>query len=568
MPVDYKYIDHDNPPGKNLASRLFTRFIIIALLAIVAVYGTCFWQTRHVEEWILTGQYPQAEKNLDRWKWVPLVNGRIYEKLGTAKLLQQGAPSAESDFATAEKKLFFAPISIWPDVLKVLWGNARYSDGLSYSNHLQKHLPNEPSIHFYRAGFLTGTNDLDAAAKEIAQLGNAPDFAKEASALKSEINQRQTTGTYTLLYDRENLPLASRSLKGENSVLIESLKPLLQNPTFGYLSTHKDSSAQAVLTYDYRIQNAALKSLGQYAGAMVVMDVKNGDILAAASSTKGAHADYPPDSVLAYSNFYEPGSIIKIITLAGALEHNVDFSKIFPLTCEGKMILSNNKVLSDWKVHGEVKDINQAMAVSCNIAFAKIGLSMKPSDLIANLKQFGFDSRLSDTSFPVDLGRIDTGEMNDLYLGNISIGLLHLKMTPLHAALMAASIANGGSAPLPRQFLHYQNMIGVPYGTQAPAEYRRFMSQKSAETIARAMQEVVQNSDGTGRRAAIDNFPFAMKTGTSGESTFGYNAVVVGFAPLENPKIAFAIVLEHAGKAEFEGARITKLFLESIKGYI
>ena len=94
------------------------------------------------------------------------------------------------------------------------------------------------------------------------------------------------------------------------------------------------------------------------------------------------------------------------------------------------------------------------------------------------------------------------------------------------------------------------------------------MSEKTAVILTGAMKQVVEHSEGTGRRAVIEGFPFAMKTGTAGVGTTGYNAIMIGFGPLPKPKIAFAIFLEHAGKAEFEGARITRLFLESIQGYI
>ncbi|HET6267372.1 MAG TPA: penicillin-binding transpeptidase domain-containing protein, partial [Acidobacteriota bacterium] len=230
--------------------------------------------------------------------------------------------------------------------------------------------------------------------------------------------------------------------------------------------------------------------------------------------------------------------------------------------------LSNNKTLYDWKTHGSVPDINTATAVSCNIAFAKIALELKPSDLMANLKQFGFNSQLSDAFEPLPLGKILDGDGSDDYLAHLSIGLNYVQMTPLHEALLAASVANHGVAMTPTLLLERRNIIGTPYNVRTPVELGRFMSEQTASTISMAMQQVVLNADGTGRRAAIDNFPFAMKTGTAGEGTNGYNAVVIGFAPVPDPKIAFAIFLEHAGKAEFEGARVTKLFLQSVQGYI
>jgi cell division protein FtsI/penicillin-binding protein 2 len=94
------------------------------------------------------------------------------------------------------------------------------------------------------------------------------------------------------------------------------------------------------------------------------------------------------------------------------------------------------------------------------------------------------------------------------------------------------------------------------------------MSEKTSQALTDAMLDVVKNPEGTGRRAELISFPMAMKTGTAGKGAVGYDAVVIGFGPVPNPKIAFAVFLERAGKAEFEGARITRLFLESIQGYI
>jgi cell division protein FtsI/penicillin-binding protein 2 len=196
-----------------------------------------------------------------------------------------------------------------------------------------------------------------------------------------------------------------------------------------------------------------------------------------------------------------------------------------------------------------------------------VGLALKPADLINNLKQFGFDSKLPGM-IPVGLGKIKEGSINEMYISNLSIGLDTLEMTPLHAAMLASAIANDGVSITPRLISGYRNIIGLPFGSVSSDEFRRFMSEKTSKVLTEAMMEVVKNPEGTGRRAALPSFPFAMKTGTAGEGANGYNSIVIGFGPVPNPKIAFAIFLEHAGKAEFEGARITRLFLESIQGYI
>jgi cell division protein FtsI/penicillin-binding protein 2 len=120
----------------------------------------------------------------------------------------------------------------------------------------------------------------------------------------------------------------------------------------------------------------------------------------------------------------------------------------------------------------------------------------------------------------------------------------------------------------PQLLLQDRNIIGLPYAPSVPVTFRKFMSPNTAAILTKAMEQVVLHPEGTGRRAAVAGLPIAMKTGTAGEGGNGYNAIIIGFAPAKNPRVAFSIFVEHSGKAEFEAARITKLFLESIQGYI
>ncbi len=567
MPTEYKYVNRDLK--RTYWGRRFFLFFLFLVILVFLTYGFFFFRTRKTEEWILTGQYSKVQERLTGWKWLPLVGGRVYEALGTAELLSKNARAADPLFKKAAGKLFSRPVKCWPDVLKVLWARGRYGDGLAYTNHIQPKLDGENVIHFYKAGFLTGENQLSDASKELAAAGNLPEFRQEIAQLKAEIDHRSTTGQYAFLIDREDLPVVNLSLKGDTVILADTIKPVLENSSFNLVSKLKqDPQNPAVLSIDYRIQNEAVKALGKYAGAIVLLDIHNGDILAAASNPVGINSDHPKDASLALTELYEPGSIIKMITLAGSLEHGVDMGKILPFECKGYLELPDSKVLYDWKVHGPVKDIDAATAVSCNVAFAKMGLAMKPAELISNLKQSGFNSRLQNEYLPLELGKIVEGNPGDFYFSNLSIGLEFLRMTPLHSAMLASAIANRGTVVMPRLYLHRRNVIGLPFSEQPVTEYGKFMSEKTAQELSRAMTGVVTHADGTGHRAAMENFPIALKTGTAGEGAKGYNAILIGFGPVPNPKVAFAIVLEHAGKAEFEGARVTKLFLESIQGYI
>jgi hypothetical protein len=571
MPTNYKYVDHESASPRRPWRRKLLGLLVLLVFMVGAAYGMFRYRTNQAERLLLTGQYDAATEKVNLWRWFPLFGGRAYEEMGTIRLLQQGHSAAEPFFRKSESGMFWRPAAVWPDVLKILFSNGRYTDGMSYADHFARKNRPEPILHFYRAGFLAGQNRLKEASKELAAAGDLPEFGKEISLLRSEIDQRARTGEYALLFDRENLPLAKQKIGGPVTILSDSIRSVLHNPASDVISAIRQKNPnQAVLTIDYRVQKAAQDALGKYAGAIVVLDSRRGDILAAAANPKGVGgSDHPPeDGSPALNVEYEPGSIIKVITLAGALERGIDLSKIFPFECKGNLLLPGDKLLYDWRVHGIVKDFNTAMAVSCNIAFARIGLAYKPADLLANLKRFGFNGRLHDPFLPLNLGSITESDVTDEYMAKLTIGLEYLHMTPQHAALVASSIANGGVAESPRILLNYRNIIGIPFAPQQPSELERFMSPKTAALLTTAMEGVVQDPEGTGRRAAITDFPFAMKTGTAGEGARGYNAVVIGFGPVPNPRIAFAVFLEHAGKAEFEGARVTKLFLESIRGYI
>ena len=556
----YKYIDPEKVSKRRRSLRIIFFILPTILLLAAILYASYFFETWGVEEKILIGNYDEASNSLTHWKWLPFVNSRVYEALGTIQLMKQNAQAASPFFEQALTKPYFHPLSIWQDILKILWGNGRYHEGLYYAQHVSKKY-DQPNIHFYKAGFLAGENQLGDASRELQAAGNIPEFTHEIGVLKSEIDQRSTTGHYPFLIDRENFPVVNLTLKGNPIYLSDTIRPLLVNSNYDLVDSLKnvDPQNQVVLTIDSRIQNAAERAFDKYAGAIVVLDVKNGDILTAASN--------PEASSVAFTKNFEPGSIIKMITLAGGLEHGLDMKRIVPYQCDGYLKLRDNKVLFCWDKHGLVKDMNTATAVSCNVGFAKIGLSLKPADLIANLKQFGFNDRLNGM-IPLDLGKIKESQFDDEYISKLSIGLDYLKITPLHAAMVASAIANGGECLVPRIVSGHKNIVGLPFGILPSVEYRRLMSEKTAQVLTEAMLDVVKNPEGTGRRAALATFPIAMKTGTAGKSAVGYDAVVIGFGPVPEPKIAFAVFLERAGKAEFEGARITRLFLESIQGYI
>src|SRR5262245_55231384 len=100
MPTEYKYMDRDGLK-RTYWGRRFVLLFLVLVVVFLLTYVAFFIRTSHTNDWILTGEYSKAEERLNNWKWLPLVNGRVYEGLGTAELLSKNAGAADPYFKNA-----------------------------------------------------------------------------------------------------------------------------------------------------------------------------------------------------------------------------------------------------------------------------------------------------------------------------------------------------------------------------------------------------------------------------------------------------------------------------------
>lgn len=298
-----------------------------------------------------------------------------------------------------------------------------------------------------------------------------------------------------------------------------------------------------VTTLDDRVQSLAVRSLGTLRGSLVAIDPRTNEILAAASSG--------PEN-LALEKQYEPGSVIKVVTLLAALSNGVAVDAMFPYECDGVLPIDGRR-FGDWRKsgHGALPNVEEAFAQSCNVVFADIGLRTNRERLQAFHQRLGFDGHTPLGLFRAPLGRKVGDLFNDFETAFYSIGLQHETVTTLHLAMLASMLANRGTLTSPR-------LVRTPMKQIT----ERVVQVEVAERVIRAMEAVVTRPTGTGRRAAIDGVRIALKTGTAGTEEHGYDAVILGFAPVEQPRIAFALILENAGTAELAGAKVARDFLD------
>lgn len=343
-----------------------------------------------------------------------------------------------------------------------------------------------------------------------------------------------------------------------------------------------------VLTIDRQVQFAVEKALAETiaetnaaAGTVVVLDVDSGEILAMANAPTfdpNSFADAAPDAFRnrAVADVYEPGSTLKVVTVAAALEESIVApSTPFNLPPE---LLIHDKVYTDVeRKEPRTMTVAEIVANSSNIGTIKV------QSLLGNELHHEY------------LARFGMGEPLDLGLPAVAPGLLHplsdwcettcgpstsigyrVDVTPVQMAAVFAAIANDGvwvEPQLVKQVIDGAGTIDEPQHVERPV-----ISQATARVMREMLKGVVV--DGTGYRAAVDEYGVGGKTGTTEKLIpgVGYSpteriASFIGIAPIDRPEVVIAVVLDSphgevalpnggTTRLEFGGVSAAPLFAE------
>jgi peptidoglycan glycosyltransferase len=313
---------------------------------------------------------------------------------------------------------------------------------------------------------------------------------------------------------------------------------------------------QLTLTIDHVLQTRASELLKGRNGAVVALDPRTGAILAMVSnpsfdpnadalSEQWAAHQADPDAVLlprATQGLYPPGSTFKVLTTAAAMGNGLaDFvwNDEGSITVDGKVLQNFNG-----KVFGQV-DLNKAFTQSVNTYFAALGLEVGEDRLVETTEAFHFNQAWT---FPLQVAtsRFERGQGSLTALASASIGQGTLLMTPLHMALMAGTVANGGNMMTPYLVQSVQMASGEQVENTIPKVLSKAIPVETAQALTQLMIQVVDQ--GTGTRAKISGIKVAGKTGTAQNERSGEDhAWFVGFAPAADPQIVVAVLLEYSG---------------------
>lgn len=194
------------------------------------------------------------------------------------------------------------------------------------------------------------------------------------------------------------------------------------------------------------------------------------------------------------------------------------------------------------------------MAVSCNLIFAHMGIEMGWPKLRSGLRRF-FDDETKPYFFtPARYGKLALDPSDDYQLGRAAIGLDYIRATTLGLAVLPATISNGGVMPNPKLIDRVINLKGAAIRTTEAEKGRKVINADVVEVLTRSMVAALEDPRGTARNIELNQLTLAAKTGTAGDRP--YDAIIVGFTPVNQAKIAFAFVLKGGGKAEINGAKV------------
>ncbi len=288
------------------------------------------------------------------------------------------------------------------------------------------------------------------------------------------------------------------------------------------------------LSLDLELSQIAARALRGYRGSIVLVDPDTGEILAAVSDRRSRRKGVDP----AFRELREPASISKLITTTGALRAGVDPDKEIARTiCTGAERFAGDFLYCPYPA-GRLKGLNQAMAISCNIAFADLGVEVGAAALTSELRLFGFGRA---DKWGMKFGRLLRKRYDDRSLADLSIGLEESEITPLHGALIAAVFANGGRLPEPTLFSSRDGLLGV--SNPEPARHEaglQILDRDWLPILRDAMRSVVEWG-GTAHGVEPGDFRVAMKTGTASTPGLGYHTNYVGYAPVSRPTVAFCV---------------------------
>jgi len=332
---------------------------------------------------------------------------------------------------------------------------------------------------------------------------------------------------------------------------------------FARIEKEPEAGDNLVLTIDEKIQYIAERELEQaikdthaIAGTVIVENPRTGEILALANRptfNPNIKKQIKNEALKnrAVSDVYEPGSTFKLVTISGALEERITRpEEVFD--CQMGSIVINGMRIRDSKPHG-LLTVSDVLAESSDVGAIKIALRLGEDRFYKYIRAFGFGQQ-TGIELPGETRGLTkpVNRWSKVSIGAISMGQ-EIGVSPIQLAAMVSTFANDGVWEAPRIVATTTPPSIIPQTfVFRPEHERRVISAITAAQMRQMMRGVVLH--GTGRKAVLEGYTAAGKTGTAqkvdpatgGYSRTKYVGSFAGFAPINNPAVTVAVILDSA----------------------
>ena len=566
-----------------------------SILYAVIIIGFSFLLIRLFQMQILQKGYYELKSKRNSVKKIEKIPVRGLFLDRNKKLLVNNLPSytifiTKEGYDKNQNKLLEAAMGLEDGYInKFLEKNKRYSkylqlrfkrgvsfNTISWIEENMEHLPGisyKVEMHRGYPANVTGAQ-MFGYLNEISQ--------KQLNKFQKKYKLGDFIGSTGLEKKYENL---LRGKKGYNYLLVDSRRKFIGKFKDGKNDMPAVKGNDLILTIDSELQRVAEESLRGKRGAIVAIEPKTGDVLAMVSApdydlSKFAYLtteDYlqklhkdpaKPFFNRAIMSVKPPGSTFKILEAIAALDLGV-INKNTTFYCSGGGKFYGRYFKCDG-VHGRMNVI-QAIERSCNVFYYNLiyKIGMKKWKEYATL--FGFSKKTG-----IDLSNEAKGLIPDeqyyikrygknwpkSIMASLAIGQGEVSVDPIQLALFTAIVANNGNSFRPHLLKGYIDERTNKFVKVKPKPIHINIKKEVWDIVKKGMFLVV-NGKGTAVASRIPNIFMAGKTGTAQNPHGDDHALFIGFAPFDNPQIAFSIIVENVGFGASHAAPIAKKLVET-----
>lgn len=303
------------------------------------------------------------------------------------------------------------------------------------------------------------------------------------------------------------------------------------------------------LNIDSEANRIAYEALGDFNGAVAVYNYKTGELLCSVSKPAYDVNNVPDDLMTdkkyegvfldkVTSGVYTPGSIMKIVTAACAIENIPDIdSRTFE--CNGAHKFSDGSVICNGE-HGTVTFL-EAMNESCNSVFAEIAVELGAEKLLATAESLGFNKQLAAREIRLGKSRFDPSTTSVSELGWAGIGQSTTYVNPMHFLMIAGAIANGGNGYAPDR-IKSAGAISEMVGRQPETVIK--MNPATAKKLDEMLRSNIRDCYGDYR---FPDLEMCGKTGTAQQDNAASHSWFVGYSQRSDLPLAVVCIAENAG---------------------